>query len=175
MLGVICNAVVEFVRYKKGEPAVKRLSKIHFQEYKNYPEKEFMKLAENASKILEYNDINKFQKHFATFVLKVLIEKYPDFTKRYPNTYMFLGNIDKIHEDLPPILSKKKLTVIERDDDNRVLMLKYVSPNKLDAFFEQLIYEIAKYFQEKVEVKFISKMSEGADSTVAVVKVLHKH
>ena len=64
-----------------------------------------------------------------------------------------------------------KIRIIEANDDEKEITMEYVSPYKLDALFLTLIKESAKYYKEPVDIKILSKMTEGADKTVVKIKV----
>ncbi|NPA76064.1 MAG: hypothetical protein GXO25_08310 [Euryarchaeota archaeon] len=183
MLGLIMNGMVEFVRYKKGTDGVQELEKIYgkkpnFKELKAYPDQEFAEFVKAVMSVIECDDVELFQKRFAPVVLEYLIKKYPDIPKKYPDLYSFLKGLPDIHYSIPAVFvgpENKKIALADYDDGEKRVKLEYRSPNKLDTLFEELIRASAKYYKEPVEIKTISTMSSGADSTVVDVKVLSSY
>ena len=179
MLGLIMNAMIEFVKYKKGMKGVEKLKEIYgndirFRELKSYSIDEFIKFLNSVMKVLNYSDVVKFQEHFAPIVFEYLMKKYPDIPKKYTDLYSFLLNIPRIHNSIPGAFCCEigKIKIIESSDDEKEITMEYVSSYKLlDALFLTLIKESAKYYKEHVDIRIVSKMTEGADKTVVKIKV----
>jgi hypothetical protein len=176
MLGVILNSVVDAVRYKRGSRGIDELKKsygksITFQDLTNYPDGVLLNLVVSALKITGYEDMDEFQRFLAPFIIKSLQRKFPNVAKKCTDTYSTLVAVEGTHMSISPIENKKKVILVDKDDSSKTLTLKYQSPNKLDALFDEFILLVARTFHERVDLKYISKMSEGSDSTVVKIRV----
>ncbi len=176
MLGIIINGVVDFVRHKRGRDGIKELEKavdmeLQFMDLKNYSEEEFLKVAVEAMRITGYDDIVKFQKALAPTICKTLLSRYPDIPKKYEDFYSFMMNLPSLHRFMPTMQAgEKKIAVISHNGKN--LVIEYNSPNKLDHLLIQFVEEAAKYYGEKINIKEISMMSEGAEKTAIDIQIL---
>lgn len=173
------NGIVDFVRYKRGIAGLAELERaygkrLEFKDEINYPDEEFRSFAFAAHRIMGYNDPLLCQRHFGKAIFKMLAEKYPDLLGRYGDAYIFMKNVEKVHASIPPVNIGKKIRVVDYDDAERWVKIVYSSPNKLDGFFDQLIREASNYYGEKVDITYLSKMTDGSESTIAIVKFLEK-
>jgi len=172
------NGIVAVVQRKKGKVAVKQLEKnfgapVQFAELKNYPDEEFAKLAGAAMKVLGISSPEELQKAIAPDLLDFVVGKYPNIPKQHKDLFSFLSVIGQIHHSIPGAFAKEeKIKVVEKDEKNKVLTIRYKSPNKLDTLFIELIKCSAKYYGQKVEIEVLSKMTEGAEATVVRVKIV---
>lgn len=173
------NAVVDFVRYRGGNIKREELERayganLEFKEDFDYPDEKFRSLSEKMGKIIgcvdSEEEYHRCEREFAKFLFKILLDRYGALIHRYPDLFSLLLDIEGIMERFPTLRSKK-LSVLNAKPSEKVVELKYVSPNKLDHFLEQIILEFANYFGARVSLNFKSKMSEGTNETRIVVRV----
>jgi len=170
------NAVLEFARYRGGTVELEKIerefgSTINFSDEKNYTEEEFLKLAMVVGRIIGCNTDKKYhecERQFAKFMHRILVRKYPSLVSRYSTYEELIMSIRDVHERIPLIQNPDKIYA-ERIDEK--IILHYVSPTKLDYFFEQMLLEFAKQFSTTIEINYEKKMTRGDDETVAVVKI----
>jgi len=176
MIGLLFNMVIESVRKKRGNLGVEELKKrfgraLEFNDSTGYPDEDFMKLFVIAQEVIEQDDLNKAQREFAKMVFKALVQAFPGLMAKYDDSLSLLADMENIHHSIYLMKHKERVKVPMVDREERTLKIVYESPNKLDPFFEQMIIEAAKYFKEKAEITYESKMTEGAEKTVAIVKI----
>ncbi len=180
MLGLIMNAVVEFVRYKGGMIKREELeraygSKLEFRDAADYPDEKFQALARSMGEIIGCVDseerYHQCEREFAKFLFRLLLKRYGALINRYPDIFSFLADLEEIHAKFPT-RGSKKIHVINADAGRGVVEIRYVSPNMLDHFLEQMIQEFSGHFGSRAVVEFRSRMSDGAPETHLTVRVL---
>ncbi len=176
MLGVILNSVVDAVRYMRGSDGVSQLVRIYgrdvkFQDFRDYPDVDLHGLVAAATTVTG-KSTEEFQRELAPLLLNSLQRRFPNIAKRCTDAYSTLVGVEETHMSISPIANKKKVVLVGKDDAKKTLTLRYQSPNKLDVLFESFILEVAKRFNERVELEYLSRMSEGAESTVVRIKLM---
>ncbi len=174
MLGLLFNMVVESVRKKKGTSGVESLRReygfeLKFLNQKQYDDESFLKLINAAMKVSGITSRENFERELARDIFKIIVDMFRGIIEHYPDAFSLLSNIEEIHGSIALIRDKKRIRVIERDADAKYVRLIYESPTKLDFFFDQFILETAKYYGESVKREYLSRMSEGAKSTLVSV------
>ncbi len=110
-----------------------------------------------------------FKRELARVIFNIIVGIFSVIIRRYPDAFSLLSNIEKIHGSIAMMQDKKRISFIVRDADAKYVRLIYDSPTKLDFFFDQFILETAKYYGESVKREYLSRMSEGAKSTLVSV------
>ncbi len=179
MIGVLFNLVVDWVRRKMGTMGVKELESRYGKELKftdsvAYPDEDFLRLFVSAQEIMGINDLDLAQREFAKIVFKSLTSAFSGFVEKYPSTFSLLSHMEEIHNTVYLMKHKERVKIPMADENSNTVKIVYQSPTKLDPFFEQMILETARHFNEKVHIEYESKMTEGADKTVAIVKIEKK-
>ncbi|HXV99029.1 MAG TPA: heme NO-binding domain-containing protein [Anaerolineae bacterium] len=185
MVGVIPVLLFDFVEKNWGKSAVSEIKlqagmsdDKEFRLDTYYPDEEWRRIFKATVAVLQM-DSEELETVFARYCGEDLVIRFAGFLKgvnsardvitRQPKIHNFIGSSVQDSEARQAISDKFRLE--EKPDET---IMHYVSPNQLCTFYRGLAQWVADYFGEKIQIKELHCLKQGAAECEIHVKYLGK-